>query len=111
MPPEFPTADTFLALRALRFLEYGQEQGLSRRELLRQVAGRPIMALIVAAATFAVVAFGTDLAIVPLLAPAENLRWPLVLSLAAAALGSSPLALALLATRRGAVYPISSKRE
>ena len=76
-------------------------------QLLRQGAGRRAMSLIVAAATFAFVALGADLIIVPLLAPVEDLRWPLVLSLAAAALGSSPLALALLATRRGVVYPIS----
>jgi AraC-like DNA-binding protein len=38
MPPEFPSADTFLARRALRFIAYGEEHGLSRREMVR-VAG------------------------------------------------------------------------
>ena len=76
------------------------------RQLGRQKPGMILTALILAALTFAIVALGTDLWIVPLLAPDDALRWPAILCLGAAALGSSPLALVLVATRRGTVYPI-----
>ncbi len=76
------------------------------RQLGRQKPGTIFTALIVAAVTFAVVALGTDLWILPLLAPGDAQRWPVVLCLGAAALSSSPLTLALLAARRGSAYPV-----